>query len=512
MAKKHFLNRQTNVHLETIQKAVRYASQSLSAGLSGEKLLALSGNRKVEIEALEDFVRNCHELGRTEFFFVSGTPGAGKTFSINQIMLKMRQENIALPVYINCFELDSPATVHEVILEAIFQAYRRCFRSFIEKEMLSDPQSISYFTFIRKNSLSLLEKCCLTGWEGIRPKWDSRIILLVLDEIDSLVRSGNQPFSIIFSILDLLRYSESRVSVIGVSNQVGTTAFEENKLLSRIKGQLIFKAYTEAELFQLIVRRMKVFGGEIQIKCSTGEVNPKEHINFDIFEYHAMCIISRKCGGMQGDARQVIHGFKHVLMRFLEQSYDSWNSLRDKIENSSAFTKNIYVKEEGLINTQFAFDCMESFGPCYTEPQLRNLPFLAYIILAICCRIQIYRSKPHESLQDMSQTCISVDSIAGSIHALSARTRKINLQKEMVIGNDPPYSNMITNDVASRIENYAGIQAALLLLAQLHIVHFTDFGSESHSRGAIQLSLDLKVLKRALRDTKYCPYPFVGLI
>ena len=474
--------------VEKLKNIIRCASESLSSGLSEEKLMALYGHRKVEVEILEEFIRNCHELNRAEFFFVSGTPGSGKTFSINQIMLRMIREALALPVYINCFELDSQISIHEIILEAIFQSLQKSIRAFVESEMQCSGDFGPHALFLRRNAQMLLEKCCSSGWKDIKDSSDKRIILLVLDEIDSLIRQNGQPFSEIFSVLDLLRYATSGICVIGISNQVGLSAFEENKLVSRIKGQLIFKAYTEEELFELIVRRMDVFGGKLQV-CQQ---------SVRIFQYHAMCIIARKCGGLEGDARKVIHGFNHVLTHFLEQNADGWKSIAQKVENIITGTENSH---NGIIEPQFAFQCMESFALSFIEPQLKGLPYLAYVVLAACCRIVNVRLHYWNScMDDTAIEMISTNLVLEAIHSIATRVYMT------------PQKNQAQSCVNTiRLLNFAGLHSVITLLNELHIIRFSK-ESTQFAQCVFQLTIDIKVLQRALRDPKYCPYPLSSIM
>ncbi|KNH08756.1 origin recognition complex subunit 1 [Perkinsela sp. CCAP 1560/4] len=467
---------------------------------------------------LSGFVESCHELKRTEFFLLSGTPGVGKTFLAKQIMAFLEEERIAVPVYINCFEMDSPSSVHAAVLEAICQAYNTSVHQFTEKaDLLVGSQTPSSSNKSKLSAQLLLEHLCKNGWKGLKNKGDNRIILLILDEIDTLIENkGLQPLATIFSLLDLLRYSAANLCIIGISNQVGIPALQEQKLLSRMNGQLIFKSYSESELMDILVRRMELYNGIIiphRRHTSKGQ-ELEQTQKLDIFSHTALTLVYRRCGGILGDVRQFIHGCEHVLIAFLGQSKEKWQEAVKRVNESTIFTTGKYNRENGLIETSFTFAALENFKSAISHTELRNLPFLGYVVLAICLRIQTLRGdayvshrSPTNKSYDAASAEITLDTLAEALHAISTRIR--NSARQLSSNQPPeitPDETVLTHEMAERIENYAGLQWIIQVLHQLRLLDFESNCADCFARGTVRLNIEAKLLERALKNSQYSPW------
>ena len=483
-------------------------ARALSCGVSGERLISLCSTRREEFQTITNFIRSCHELRRTEFFLVSGTPGVGKTFLLRQVMTTLEREGIVHPVYINCFEIDNPKSIANEILHEIQHTYSRA-RADSRKRMTRVPSTKSAAT---RHASDTLERLCESGWDGIRSPSDSRLILLVLDEIDRLIVSQERTRTV-FQLLDLLRYPLSNLCIFGISNQIGIPALYESKMLSRVSGQCIIRSYTEEELVRLIKQRLHVFDAEIVLQKETdadcGTLYP-------LFAPIALQVLMRKCGGTQGDARRVLHACEHVLLRLFGERDAVWKSLSKQACSVQIDPKLLQNPRTGLISPEYTMLVAHELVPSQ-YPELRNLPFLAHIVLAVFWNAQKVQGCA-ESVQHRTSTqntnlgnyiapevpvALSSDIIMDVVWCMS---RRLEVIEEMHSQNCE--GDSISN-LAQRMRNFAGIQIVLQSLVDLHILQQLRTPDGFESRASFRLLTPAAQVERVLHEAQSSAYPFL---
>ena len=166
-----------------------------------------------------------------------GKTGTGKTAVMNYIGKELKkadekQENCSF-IYINCEVVDNPYGI----------LYN------ISNQIISDPN----------------KKIPFTGWslDKIFSELttyidkEDKIFIIVLDEIDrSFQKNGDDIFYYLTTINEILE--QSRVSIIGITNNAKFTEFLSPKIKSRLgEEKVIFPPYTVNQLKDILYERAK---------------------------------------------------------------------------------------------------------------------------------------------------------------------------------------------------------------------------------------------------------------
>lgn len=159
-------------------------------------------SREDHIHQIQLFWENHVKARKCNSMYVSGCPGTGKTAIVNHVLDQKQADDSRITIVnINCMHLSSPNSIHLQILTQLG------------------------ITSTLKNSLSHLTQTVI---QDSPIKKNSRVYLVVLDEIDHLVTNNA---NLLCSLFELCKQKNSRICIIGIANQIDLI----DRFLSRLK-------------------------------------------------------------------------------------------------------------------------------------------------------------------------------------------------------------------------------------------------------------------------------------
>ena len=194
-------------------------------------------HRDDKINEIVEIVAPSLNKDKPSNILIIGKTGTGKTAVMNYIGKELKkadekQENCSF-IYINCEVVDNPYGI----------LYN------ISNQIISDPN----------------KKIPFTGWslDKIFSELttyidkEDKIFIIVLDEIDrSFQKNGDDIFYYLTTINEILE--QSRVSIIGITNNAKFTEFLSPKIKSRLgEEKVIFPPYTVNQLKDILYERAK---------------------------------------------------------------------------------------------------------------------------------------------------------------------------------------------------------------------------------------------------------------
>ena len=194
-------------------------------------------HRDDKINEIVEIVAPSLNKDKPSNILIIGKTGTGKTAVMNYIGKELKkadekQENCSF-IYINCEVVDNPYGI----------LYN------ISNQIISDPN----------------KKIPFTGWslDKIFSELttyidkEDKIFIIVLDEIDrSFQKNGDDIFYYLTTINEILE--QSRVSIIGITNNAKFTEFLSPKIKSRLgEEKIIFPPYTVNQLKDILYERAK---------------------------------------------------------------------------------------------------------------------------------------------------------------------------------------------------------------------------------------------------------------
>jgi len=194
-------------------------------------------HREEQISAIGKIVAPCLRLERPSNLFIYGKTGTGKTLSVLHISKSLtevaKQKNIPLKIlYLNCKLKKIADTEYRLVAQLARD---------LGKEIPSTglPTEEVYKIFFHA-----LDK-------------EKQIVLLVLDEIDQLVKKTGDEF-----LYNLTRINSelknAQVSIIGVSNDLSFTDYLDPRVKSSLsEEEIIFSPYNAVQIQDILRERSK---------------------------------------------------------------------------------------------------------------------------------------------------------------------------------------------------------------------------------------------------------------
>ena len=194
-------------------------------------------HRSEQINKLASIISIALNGEKPSNIMVYGKTGTGKTAVLNYIGKELKKadenESICQYIYVNCEIVDTPYSVlynigNQIILE---DSKRIPFTGWSFEKVYSEL--VNYINTMNK------------------------VFIIVLDEIDKLIdKKGDDIFYYIAKINENLY--ESRVSIIGISNNMKFMEFLEPKARSRLGGEsIVFPPYKKEELEDILQARVQ---------------------------------------------------------------------------------------------------------------------------------------------------------------------------------------------------------------------------------------------------------------
>ncbi|MBU1627279.1 AAA family ATPase, partial [bacterium] len=161
--------------------------------------------------------------------FIYGTSGTGKTTCM-KILIEQLNENTSkvIPVYANCWEYSTKMAIYYKICEAL--------RIILPRRGLASDE-------VFERILEVMKK-------------ENRAVLVVLDELDSLV--FNKEESVLYVLSRANEKDGANFGIIGISNKKDLTRLLDSRIASSLRfSSLEFKEYTEEQLKEILLERAK---------------------------------------------------------------------------------------------------------------------------------------------------------------------------------------------------------------------------------------------------------------
>ena len=194
-------------------------------------------HRKEQINKIASIISNALNREKPSNIMVYGKTGTGKTAVLNYIGKELKKADVSESscqyIYVNCEIVDTPYSVlYNIGNQVIVEENKRIpFTGWSFEKVYSEL--VSYID--TKN----------------------KVFVIVLDEIDKLIdKKGDDIFYYISKINENLE--ESKVSIVGISNNMKFMEFLEPKARSRLGGEsIVFPPYKVDELEDILQERVK---------------------------------------------------------------------------------------------------------------------------------------------------------------------------------------------------------------------------------------------------------------
>lgn len=223
-------------------------------------------HREKELEAISSLINDALK-DHVSNIFIYGPPGTGKTASIKFIFRKLREETNALPVYLNCFRINTRMAALYSIFEEFFKRIRLTKRMPSRRGIAYDELFDSLYTEVKKSKTKLI---------------------VCFDEVDHLLEKGSEV------LYDLSRLKEESLccQLIAISNDefvfkdvdpritssmmplehipYRPYSFEEMREIIKVRVEAAFQdGVVEKEAINFLARLTAERGGDVRIARET---------------------------------------------------------------------------------------------------------------------------------------------------------------------------------------------------------------------------------------------------
>ena len=196
-------------------------------------------HRSEQIERLASIISIALNGEKPSNIMVYGKTGTGKTAVLNYIGKELKKadetESACQYIYVNCEIVDTPYSVlYNIGNQIIIEENKRIpFTGWSFEKVYSEL--VNYISTMNK------------------------VFIIVLDEIDKLIdKKGDDIFYYIAKFNENLQDSDSKVSIIGISNNMKFMEFLSPKARSRLGGEsIVFPPYRKEELEDILQARVE---------------------------------------------------------------------------------------------------------------------------------------------------------------------------------------------------------------------------------------------------------------
>ncbi len=194
-------------------------------------------HRKKEIETISTILAPSLKMEKPSNLFVYGKPGTGKTLTVRYVAEKLeevaKRNNIALMIiYKNCKLKRVADTEYRLMTELA-----KCFNEDVPSTGLSTRDVYDIF-------IESLDK-------------EKRIAILILDEIDELVKESDE---VLYTLLRInTELKNSQISIVGISNNWTFLDGLDPRIKSSLsQEELMFPPYNALQLQSILKQRAKL--------------------------------------------------------------------------------------------------------------------------------------------------------------------------------------------------------------------------------------------------------------
>jgi len=298
-----------------IARCLTRAAAALRPGAGNGRLPGREG----EQSEVEHFLRDAVATGgRQQVMYVAGMPGTGKTASVLEVVSRLERasESGKLPkftfLHVNGMCLSSPMAVFSDILQQL-QAQRNGFA----RAPMSGSRAYEELTRLFSD----------------RGKDDETIVLLI-DEIDSLVSPGQ---TVLYQLFNWMSLQNARLALVSIANTMDLP----ERLLPRIASRLAvvpvkFAAYDRPQLRRIMADRLWLAKAE------------------GAFTKDALEICAAKVAAASGDARKALQVCRRAIEIQLEECSAS--------ELGPVTLKHVTAAEESLLRVNPATKSIEGLS------------------------------------------------------------------------------------------------------------------------------------------------------
>jgi cell division control protein 6 len=300
--------------------------------------------RHEEWTTIKRFILGKLTKGNSGSLYVSGVPGSGKSFIVQQAIASSMYslfghstKKKTKVVHINCMTLQDPRRIFNILLEKGFE--KQCSSSAYEKD--------------HRYALSHLRKAVSTASKAPK-RGPGEMVIIVLDEIDHLFQNqGN----VLYDLFSLAEIQSSNVVLIGIANSIDMTL----RMLPHLHtigvqpAMVNFRAYVHSELLSLMQERLHSLEGPV-------------------FGEKAIELCSRKIAAESGDMRQCLNAAYAALEIHISHMKASETSQDGASAPSSGIKKFVDLQHMSL-----------ALGKCLKLPLINGMRALPQHQQMILC-------------------------------------------------------------------------------------------------------------------------------
>uniref|UniRef100_A0A1I8NR07 Cell division control protein n=1 Tax=Stomoxys calcitrans TaxID=35570 RepID=A0A1I8NR07_STOCA len=243
---------------------VRNKYQNARKVLNSAECQKLPG-REEQLEELKAFFREHLENKKSGSLYVSGQPGTGKTACLSLLLRSPEFNNRIQKVYINCTSIASIGGVYKKL----------CAELNLKPQGRTERDHLMAITHHLKTS--------------------TRMLLIVLDEIDQLCSSKQ---SVLYTIFEWPSLPDARIILVGIANSLDLTERTLLRLNARCElkpKHMHFPPYTKQQIVDIFKSRLE----EAEV--------------LDIFPPVTLQLLAAKVSAVSGDVRRALDIGRRVV-------------------------------------------------------------------------------------------------------------------------------------------------------------------------------------------------------
>ena len=295
----------TDIGVCNAVKNVLHMSTSLETTSEEPKI------RNEEWKTVRTFLLDRVSRAQAGSLYVSGVPGSGKSFIVQQAIASSLVEVFgtkkkAKVVHINCMTLGDPRRIFGMVLEKGFD--KECTGGQYEKD--------------HRYALGQLRKAAASAG-GKKRKAPGDMVILVLDEVDHLYQNQGD---VLYDLFSLAEMSQSNIVFLGIANSIDLTL----RLLPHLHNigveptMVNFRAYAHSDLYALMQERLQSLDGPV-------------------FDAKAVELCCRKIAATSGDMRKCLNAAYAALENFISQTKAAAAAEEEEGERSNQGRMRKYV-------------------------------------------------------------------------------------------------------------------------------------------------------------------------